>query len=94
MAYSFGDLQQLPILLFYSDSKIQKNSKDNNARNNQLYNDLDILSVEEEIKRYGSNYIDSLKYHINSFARDLTSTIDEVRRLQRYHPIDLALIDF
>ena len=29
--------------------------------NNQLHNDLDLLSVEEEIKRYSSNYIDRLK---------------------------------
>ena len=59
--------------------------------NNQLHSDLDILSVEEEIKRYSSNYIDRLKCHLNPLARDLTSTTDEVRRLNRYHPIDLAL---
>ena len=68
MASSFGDLQQLATLLFYSDFKIKLRTITNAAccvTNNQLHNDLNILSVEDEIKRYSSNYIDHLKYHQN-----------------------------
>ena len=54
--------------------------------NNQLHNDLDMLSVEEEIKRNSSNYNDRLKHHLNQLARDLTSTTkgyrDVIQRFQ------------
>ena len=36
------------------------------ARNNQLYNDLDTLIVEEKVERYSSNSIDRLKHHLNT----------------------------
>lgn len=57
--------------------------------NKQLQHDLQIPSLQDEIKRFSTNYIARLNIHCNPLAQNIANSSDEVRRLLRYHPLDL-----
>lgn len=57
--------------------------------NNIIHNDTKIPFVEEEIKRFSTNYIDKLYNHSNYLAVDLLDNGDDVYRLKRHKVLDL-----
>ncbi|KAI8115980.1 RNA-directed DNA polymerase from mobile element jockey [Lucilia cuprina] len=57
--------------------------------NFSIHNDLSILKVIDEIKRFSGNYLERLNQHMNPLAISLLDDTEEVRRLKRYHILDL-----
>ena len=57
--------------------------------NDIIHRDLQIPTIQEEIKKYSSNYLKRLEEHPNTLAADLTRRSGHTRRLQRLIPADL-----
>ena len=54
-----------------------------------IHNDLHMPTIKDEIKKYGENYLNRLSNHCNPLAIPLLDETEEVRRLKRYHILDL-----
>lgn len=59
-------------------------------RNANLHRDLNIPTVEEEIKRYAQKHEDRLHNHVNIEMLQLLDQHDTKRRLKRTKPSDLV----
>lgn len=57
--------------------------------NSIIQNDLEMISVKDEIKNYSVKYSEKLSVHPNQLAVDLLDTQSVVRRLKRFKPSDL-----
>ena len=57
--------------------------------NDTIHRDLQIPTIQEEIKKYSGNYLKRLEEHPNTLAADLTRRSGHTRRLQRLIPADL-----
>lgn len=57
--------------------------------NKQIHQDLKIPYIKDEINRFSLRYIDRLSNHCNAFAISLLDETEEVRRLKRFHVLDL-----
>ena len=57
--------------------------------NNAIRRDLAMLNVKDEISRFNTKYLKRLSEHTNALAISLLDETDEVRRLKRFHPLDL-----
>lgn len=60
------------------------------VRNSTISRDLQVRTVEEEIKRLSRNYNERLQNHPNPLAKSLLDNINETRRLKRKHVLDLS----
>lgn len=57
--------------------------------NEAIHNDLKIQTVKEVIRHYSEKYLTRLSNHVNPLAIALLDETDEIRRLKRYHILDL-----
>lgn len=57
--------------------------------NNQLHRDLKMPKVKDEISKISSRYLERLSNHSNVLAISLLDETDDVRRLKRFHVLDL-----
>lgn len=59
------------------------------VNNNNIHNDLKIAKVKEEIPNFSERYLDRLSNHTNTLAINLLDDSDELKRLKRFHVLDL-----
>ena len=57
--------------------------------NSIIHHDLNIPTVQAEIRRFCERYKDRLENHSNLLARDLLNNEHNIRRLQRRHIFDI-----
>lgn len=57
--------------------------------NDNIHNDLRIPKVKEEINKFSERYLNRLSNHSNILAINLLDDSDEIRRLKRFHVLDL-----
>lgn len=57
--------------------------------NDAIHNDLKIPTVKEVIKTFSEKYLTRLSNHVNPLAISLLDDSEELRRLKRYHILDL-----
>lgn len=61
-------------------------------RNNDLHRDLEIETVDEEIKKHAVMHGERIAQHMNVEVRNMVNTTDTLRRLKRKKPSDLMII--
>lgn len=74
MVFSSGELPVIPISKYY------------NGINQKL---SEIAKVKEEIPNFSERYLDRLSNHTNTLAINLLDDSDELKRLKRFHVLDL-----
>jgi hypothetical protein len=57
--------------------------------NEVIQRDLCMVSVRDEIQKCSNKYIGRLSQHPNKLAVNLLNTHNDLRRLRRFHPLDL-----
>lgn len=57
--------------------------------NKAIHRDLNMSTIREEINRFSSRYLGRLSRHQNPLAISLLDDTNEVRRLKRFHVLDL-----
>lgn len=59
--------------------------------NEALHSDLNIKTINEQMKIFSKKYENRLNYHPNELAVNLLNTENEIRRLNRKKPLDLSI---